>query len=454
MKLFFNSNCAKITFLNHASFVIESRETVLVIDPWLEGFAFNNGWALLDQSTNNEVLISALLETKKKIFFWYSHEHSDHFATPLLKRVNEVGLDIVVLFQNTLDQRVTSYLKRNNITAQILRDGEEFELDQKFIFSLCAWRSGDSLSFLSVEGVSILNINDCIVSKKEDAQKIKKILGGSSMHVDYLFSQFGYANWEGNEEDKELRKSSADEKLRRLAIQEQVFEPRFIIPFASFVFFSHEDNFYINDEQNTPQKLRSSEHLKSIQDQIIFLKPYDQLELTDADDTVSINKELSKNAENHWNFLFNKIEVFPVTEKKVSIEEIKSDWLRFRSRVFFKFLGLFQILEIFRIIKPLTFKLDDLNIFVRLSYLSGLDCYDGDSDWDLAIKSSVLGFSVKYEFGFDTTLVNGRFRISKEGRNIKAMKFFGAQGLIKNGFGWNKPIATFFELFRLAKRED
>ena len=42
-----------------------------------------------------------------------------------------------------------------------------------------------------------------------------------------------------------------------LQIKEQIsfFNPEFVIPFASFIFFSHVENFYMNDEQSDIEKV-------------------------------------------------------------------------------------------------------------------------------------------------------------------------------------------------------
>ena len=32
---------AKFTFINHASYVIETDQSVLLVDPWVEGYAFD-----------------------------------------------------------------------------------------------------------------------------------------------------------------------------------------------------------------------------------------------------------------------------------------------------------------------------------------------------------------------------------------------------------------------------
>ena len=59
-------NKAFLKFLNHASFMIESSDSILLCDPWLEGCAFDNGWSLLDKSTDNLQILSYLETSKKK----------------------------------------------------------------------------------------------------------------------------------------------------------------------------------------------------------------------------------------------------------------------------------------------------------------------------------------------------------------------------------------------------
>ena len=41
---------------------------------------------------------------------------------------------------------------------------------------------------------TILNLNDCIIRKRDAAEQIREAVG----NVDLLLTQFSYANWEGN----------------------------------------------------------------------------------------------------------------------------------------------------------------------------------------------------------------------------------------------------------------
>ena len=72
---------------------------------------------------------------------------------------------------------------------------------------------------------------------------------------DVLLTQFSYAAWKGGINNKIYRQVAADEKLEVIKTQASVLDCKTVIPFASFVYFSNELNFYMNDSINTPEKV-------------------------------------------------------------------------------------------------------------------------------------------------------------------------------------------------------
>ena len=58
----------QLKFINHACYYIESKNSILICDPWLEGFAFNKGWSLLDKSSSNNETIEDLKDQKKSFY--------------------------------------------------------------------------------------------------------------------------------------------------------------------------------------------------------------------------------------------------------------------------------------------------------------------------------------------------------------------------------------------------
>src|SRR6185436_18129525 len=70
--------------------------------------------------------------------------------------------------------------------------------------------------------------------------------------VDLLLTQFSYAAWKGGRENAQFRKLAARNKLETVATQVRVLKPSHVVPFASLVYFSNQENFYLNDHVNRP----------------------------------------------------------------------------------------------------------------------------------------------------------------------------------------------------------
>ena len=70
-----------VTFVNHASVLIEGSGIGLLSDPWYQGDAFNNGWRLLQETPDD--VVSGILSRVTHI--WISHEHPDHFSIQFFK---------------------------------------------------------------------------------------------------------------------------------------------------------------------------------------------------------------------------------------------------------------------------------------------------------------------------------------------------------------------------------
>ena len=71
-------------------------------------------------------------------------------------------------------------------------------------------------------------MNDCVIDNRRDAESIKRQVG----NVDILLTQFSYGNWQGNRSEPHIRRAAAKQKLRQIDLQLNVFEPKYVIPFA------------------------------------------------------------------------------------------------------------------------------------------------------------------------------------------------------------------------------
>ncbi|HYP67339.1 MAG TPA: MBL fold metallo-hydrolase [Thiobacillaceae bacterium] len=437
------SSLPKLTFLNHASFQIETENSILIVDPWLQGTAFNEGWSLLDSSTSNERLAHELECSAKDIYIWYSHEHSDHFSVPFIKLLKKNAIKPTFIFQKTLDKRVSSFLKKDGFPVIEPSDGENVFVDDDLSIATWPYSGGDSFCLIRAQEWSILNINDCEVKTAEDAARVRAQISARTTKIDFLFTQFGYAHWIGNEGDAWLRQEASREIIARIFSQYQAFAPEFIIPFASFVYFCHPENFYMNDCQNSPASLRSAPTLRPIQKHIKFLKPYDAVELSDREDVQAKLDQLSPAAEGHWNHLAAKAQpVAPRSAANKSLDETREAFQAFKNKISKSFIFMPHLFELIGLAKPVNILLTDNNLAVQLSYLGDFQIHPDSDEWDVAMSTDTLNFILKNEYGFNATLINGRFR-SKDGPSAwRFAMFFRPQDFLRNGLGIKHPYAS------------
>ena len=238
----------KVEFINHASVIISSNETKIFCDPWIDGSIFNEGWDHIIKTKFNKDRF------KEISYIWFSHEHPDHFSTSTLKSVDEnIRSSITVLYQTTKDKKVLNFCKSLGYQIFELPNMKRVKLNKDF--EIICGKSGfyDSWLFLKDDKHSLMNLNDCHVDSKSDAININKKINNQKINV--LLSQFSYAAWRGNKEDSLLRKDEAENKLNILKNQIDILQPDSFIPFASYIYFSHVENKYLNDQINKSYEL-------------------------------------------------------------------------------------------------------------------------------------------------------------------------------------------------------
>ncbi|MGO9589659.1 MAG: MBL fold metallo-hydrolase [Candidatus Acidiferrales bacterium] len=231
----------KITFVNHASFWLESKRAVLLCDPWTSGKVFNDGWALLSPS--------AKIPFERLDHIFVSHEHPDHFHLPTLRAIPEADRRrIVVLYQKHSSTRLVDAFRSLGF-ARI----EELPLYRwKMIapdFEILCGSVGAMDSFLAIrtEGECVLNMNDCFCNAAQ-IKYIQRLV----KRVSLLFTQFSFANWIGNHADET---DAAEMQLKLLRLQIETFRPEFTIPFASFIYFCNQENSWMNQLAITPDRI-------------------------------------------------------------------------------------------------------------------------------------------------------------------------------------------------------
>ena len=429
-----------LKFVNHASFLVETNDSILLVDPWVEGYAFDKGWALLDKSTSNDQLLDFLSNSEKKINIWYSHEHSDHFSVPFLMGLKKRKLDAQFYFQKTLDGRVANFMRQQGFS--VIESNDKLEiLDSELSIVTFPFSGGDSYSLILVNGCSILNINDCFIQNDIIAANVAASYKKYTDTIDLLLTQFGYANWTGNENEEELRVQKSALTLSLIKLQVEVFCPRFVIPFASFIYFCHPDNFYLNDMQNSPKDVENFFKYQDLPADLIVLKPWDDccvpINVNEHD-----NERLSENL-NYWEGLTSSISSHMFEKIKYTENDVFTEHKNYRRKLFKSFLFLPELLDRLGILPRLNVLVTDLNATYQISYFSGIRQLDSSKeDVDISLTSATLLFILKHEYGADTVQVNGKFKRISEMGDRKFIEHFSPQFYMKIGLGIKHPLIS------------
>jgi UDP-MurNAc hydroxylase len=409
----------KIQFVNHASFIIEHENVKLICDPWISGPAFNKGWKLLSETK------LSINDFNGITHIWFSHEHPDHFSPPnLLEIPKSIRENITVLFQKTTDEKVLNFCNKIGFKEIIeLEENKTQELTKNFKILCNPYTEGDSYALFTVNNIKILNLNDCVVNTDEKALLLKKKIG----EVDLLFTQFGYANKIGNQNDVSLRKIASSEKLERIFYQNKHLKPNIIIPFASFVYFSHEENKYMNDGINKIDVVYSyiSNDLKT---KCIVMYPNDIWEIGQE---INSNRAIDEYLKDYDKINSKKFEESDIVDEKELISNCNQFIKTIKE-------GYKDKINTINSLKTNIY-ISDYNQLYTLSGKYGLVINTMKKEYDVFISSESLNYCFKELWGFDTLLINGRFQIYNN--HIDFYKFGNISSFLNRKEGF--PIPNF-----------
>ena len=235
-----------IEFVNHASIIIEFGSVRILTDPWLFGSAFDDGWNLL---TDTPKPIDQLDFTH----IWLSHEHPDHFSPPNLQALPEERRKATpLLFQETADRKVENYCRGLGFPVQVLDHWTRTPITDEVTLAVAPSRGFDHWLMVEGGGKRVLNVNDCFVEDPDELDRIRSFCG----ELDLLALQFGYANWVCNPDSIEVSRAVAKYFLGIAERNVRTLKPTAALPFASYSYYSAEDNDWLNKGQATAQEAR------------------------------------------------------------------------------------------------------------------------------------------------------------------------------------------------------
>jgi hypothetical protein len=430
-----------IKLINHASIFLSNGKKSILTDPWYSGSVFDDGWKLLYENEISEI-VKILNETT---FIWISHEHPDHFSINFFRDYGEIikKNKITIIFQKTQDSRVVNFLKKNNFIVTELQDNNKFYIDDDFWIKIQKSDFYDSALIININGTNIFNLNDCPLVDDTDILKFKKNYGS----CDFLLTQFSYAAWKGGKQNINWRVKAAEQKLNTIINQSKLLNAKYIIPFASYIYFCDLYNFYLNDSVNTPLKVSSIKN--NLDTEILFLKPGQYLNL----DKPSIDNE---EGYNFWQEKFLSVKNLIIkktpNEKIYDFSSLEEQFYKYYFRIFSKnsivLSKVISKIKFLKIFQPLIINIQDINLKVKIDLLNKVFSKTND-DADIEMRSRSLFLIFNQDFGFDTLTINGCFEELKKNGFVKMTQSLALGNLNNLGIYLNSSIIFNFKIIFL-----
>ena len=382
----------RIEFLNHACVIFQCGSCRILCDPWLEGSVFNDGWDLMVGSDRT-------LAEVEFDYLWLSHEHPDHFSPKTLSAIpGDRRSRVTVLIRQTRDGKVASFCKRLGFPVQEMGDHEAYRLDEDVTVTSGAVRGFDTWLLLDAFGQRVLNLND----GKPDQGELASIRAACG-DLDVLMTQFAYASWVGDE--PELQRVAAERHLGYVDEQMDALEPDYVIPFASFAWYSHRESYHLNECNNRVDQAARRIAARGPQPVVMFVG--DEWSVGDPVD--------NQPALARWEQVYRSLPERPLrTSPTVSQAEILEEFERYVARLKAKN----DWAEILRIkaqghLPPAIIHVWDHARSVAFDLVEGIrEVRVPEEQCDVAMHSQSLLYVLRFEWGRGSLMLGGRVRVN------------------------------------------
>ena len=383
-----------IKFINHASFIVKNQNFNLLIDPWFSGSSFNNGWDLISKTEVEDK------ELKEITHIWFSHEHPDHFSVKDLKYIYSLNKDIKILFQDTLDKRIINFCKTLGFIVVEVKNFQKYFFDKNSYIQIIKCGLLDSFAIIKDSNHLIVNMNDCV--PQDELYKIKNII--KDINVDVLFTQFSYADWNGNSTEGYLRKKAIKKKFQQIKDQINFFKPKYIVPFASYIYFSNKENFFMNDEVPKISLVEKMINKNFLSTSPIILYPNDDWDYDLRENVESIEKYENDFSQISIKHIPTKVNINELINlSKLQVKKIKKINGNFFMFIIFLYQKLFK-----KGFQSINIYIKDIDTYVYYDFYFGLKVIE-KCHKRIIINSEALSTILRFEWGIGTIIINGRF---------------------------------------------
>ena len=223
-----------IRLMSHACLELSFNGFTLLTDPWLDGLAFLGSWAPYPPP-------AASAEDLRPDAILITHEHSDHFHEPTLRKFAKGTTVYIPDFPN---QRLRTRLAALGFTdVRVLRFGEDTSIAPRW--SVTAFEPSslwnDAMVLIDIDGFRVLDVNDAGINRR-----IARHVGA----IDLLAVQFsagasGYPwTWSHltDEQKIEISAQMCEGKLALIREAAALYGASAVLPFASHFTLWHPDH--------------------------------------------------------------------------------------------------------------------------------------------------------------------------------------------------------------------
>jgi len=393
----------RISFVGHASVLLKTGPVALLMDPWLQGDVFNESWTLHPDPVLSEE------DMARVTHIWISHEHPDHLSIATLRGIPEERRSaITALFQDFYSDEIRKILVSLRFKEVIVLPRARFFALAPGVQVYCRQVGHlDSSLAVRAEDKILLNINDCDLPVST-MRSMRRDLGP----IDVLLDQFSIAGWPGNADDARRKEESRRRVMRKFLQDIETFEPRYIIPFASFVRFSHRENAHMNLHVNTIDDVAE----RVAPSRLVVMYPGDVWDLSGpfAGTARAVERYRSD---------FGRIKDLPTKNHEVvAMEKILATVDKRIQDLRLRYHGVFL-----RWFPPVTFYLEDLERALEVDVRRGVrEIALARNDCIVRLSSQAMWHAFHFRWGLPTLGVSGRMSLNSHELPFRRLKKLGA----------------------------
>lgn len=233
-----------IDYLCHSCYLVTTRDTTLLFDPWIHGPAFKGQWFLYPRPVGVEKALHA-----EHILL--THGHEDHMHRPSLELLDKSAK---VWFPFQWRKGIEGYMKHIGFEeveeAVTLRT---YDLGPDTRITYLAY-SLESIVIIESEGLVVVNINDALNSNHENVvMMFLRVLKKRCPHIDLLITGFSGAGYFPNQvrypgkDDQEVGRIREHYFAHHLCRYVDFLKPGQVVPFVPGFALLEEHNRWINE---------------------------------------------------------------------------------------------------------------------------------------------------------------------------------------------------------------